>query len=86
MKRSDSLALLHTWAAYPAIARMDLPRMVAETESHGLAAVRAIRSVTFGACRLNVTECFYAIPEPATEARLAFRSALKACGFPSNTL
>jgi len=82
MKRSESLAV-----AANAIRTSGYHLIkFADARSHGLAAVRAIRSVTFGACRLNVTECFYAIPEPATEARLAFRSALKACGFPSNTL
>lgn len=82
MTRTESLAALHVWAtnaSYP----LYTPRARQEqeaAETHGLAAVRAIRDQA-GTCgavgKIRQTEF------AEREARLAFRAALNAVGLQS---
>jgi len=75
MKRSESLAV-----AANAIRTSGYHLIkFADARSHGLAAVRAIRDTTPWHNCSRVTTA-------RDESRLAFRSALKACGFTSNQL
>ena len=79
--RSESLARLHNTAVQPQ--GFTVVEMM-EAQAHGLAAVRAVRSVRLGECRyLDFSACMYRREPHGGEylaARRAARAALNAVG------